>query len=262
MTANQRFSLADDRYVIDHLNSQNNGKGWCHEGDEEHDPRLRELVLSARLHELVASLIVNRNSMKTLPSGETYQPYPEERHSISWALYNAITASHLNSLNVALSIQHKFDGQLRRKKIGMRDYTSLSLFTDDVECLLCDLYGNCDQQAMDLVRQAVLAIVEQFTKYVGKDLWEEHQSANAIDYVFGIGLPDDCAIHNSDRRRMHEAVRDLTERARIVRDNPTAFSKYTVSFLNDLYENWPPLSQPAEEAESGLNTMTLDAIPF
>jgi hypothetical protein len=259
MTANQRFSLADDRDVIDHLNPRNNGKGWCHEGvDEEHDARLRELVLSVRLHELVESLIVNRNSMKTLPSGETYQPYPEERHSISWALYHAITASHLNSLNVALSIQHKFDGQLRRKKIGMRDSTSLSLFADDVEYLLCDLYGDCDQQATDLVRHAVLAIVEGFTKYVCKDLWEEHQSAKDIDYACGIGVPDDCAIHNSDRRRMHEAVRDLTERARIVRADPTAFSKYTVRFVNDLHENWRPLSRPTEDA----NDMEEEEIPF
>ena len=112
-------------------------------------------MLWIRLADLVENLIVNRNPVAMLPNRETYQPVPEERHSISWALYKAIKASHLNTLDVALSLQHKFDGQLRREKIGMQDYTSLSLFVDDVECLLRDLYGECDQQGIDLVRRAV-----------------------------------------------------------------------------------------------------------
>jgi hypothetical protein len=259
MTTNQRFSLTEDRHVIDRLNPRNNRKAWCHEGDREDDIRLRERLLWNRLADLVESLIVNRNPVAMLPNGETYQPFFEERHSISWALYNAIKASHLNTLDVALSLQHKFDGRLRREKKGMQDYTSLSLFVDDVECLLRDLYGECDQQAKDRVRQAVLTIVEEFTKYVCKDLWEEHQSAKDIDYVFGIGLPDGYGMSGSDHRRMNRAVRDLTERARIVRADPTMFSKYTVSFVNDLYENWRPLSRPREEAENGSNVTD---VPF
>jgi hypothetical protein len=159
-------------------------------------------LLWTRLADLVEGLIVNRNSLEVLPNGKTYQPYCEERHSILRALYKAIKASHLNTLDVALSLQHKFDGQLRREKKGMQDYTSLSLFVDDVECLLRDLYGDCDQQGIDPLRRAVLAIVEEFTKYVCKDLWEEHQSAQDIDYVFGIGLPDGWGISGSDHRRM------------------------------------------------------------
>src|SRR6516225_7970281 len=163
MTANQRFSLTDDRHVIDRLNPSNNGKGYCHMGDPENDNHLRERLLWSCLADLVKNLIVNRNPEAMLPNGETYQPVPEERHSISWALYKAIKASHLNTLDVALSLQHKFDGQLRREKIGMQDHTSLSLFVDDVECLLRDLYGERDQQGIDPVRHAVLAIVEEFT---------------------------------------------------------------------------------------------------
>ena len=79
-----------------------------------------------------------------------------------------------------------------------------------------------------------------------KDLSEEHAYARDIDYVFGIGLPEGYGISGNDHRRMHRAVRDLIERARTVRADSTKFSKYTVSFVNDLYENWRPLSQPTE----------------
>ena len=195
-----------------------------------------------------------------LPSGKTYQPYCAERHSISWALYNAIKASRLNTLDVAWSLQHKFDGRLRREKKGMQDYTSLSLFVDDVECLLRDLYGECDQQGIDPVRHAVLVVVEEFTKYVCKDLWEEHQSAQNIDYVFGIGLPDGYGISGSDHRRMLWAADELKKRARAVRADPTNFSQYTLSFVNDLYENWRPLSRPGEEAENGSDV--IEDVPF
>ena len=259
MTANQRFSLTDDRHIIDRLNPRNNRKAWCHEGAQEDDTGLRERLLWIRLADLVENLIVNRNPVAMLPNGETYQPVLEERHSISWALYKAIKASHLNTLDVALSLQHKFDGQLRREKISMQDYTSLSLFVDGVECLLRDLYGDCDQQGIDPLRRAVLVIVEEFTKYVCKDLWEEHRCAGHIDYGCGIGVPDGYGISGSDHRRMMRAVRDLTERARIVRADPTMFSKYTVSFVNDLYENWPPLSRPSKEAENGSDVIY---VPF
>jgi hypothetical protein len=250
MTPNLRFSLGEDRRVIDRLNPRNNGKGWCHEGDQEDDMRLRELLLWTRLGELIQDLIVNHNPAETGPTGETYQPCCEERFSIWSALYRAIMASHLNTFNVARSFTHKFDGNVNRKKIGMQDYTSLALFADDVERLLRDLYGDYDQQVIDRLREAVLAIVAEFTKHLRKDLWEERQSAQNIDYVFGIGLPEGYGISGSDHRRMLRAVRDLIERARIVRADSTKFSKYTVSFVNDLYENWRPLSQPTE-AENG-----------
>ena len=258
MTTNQRFSLTDDRHVIDRLNPSNNGKGYCHMGDPENDNHLRERLLWSCLADLVKNLIVNRNPVAMLPNGETYQPAPKERHSISRTLYKAIEASHLNTLDVALSLQHKFNGQLRREKKGMQDYTSLSLFVDDVECLLRDLYGNCDEQAIDVVRHAVLAILGEIAKYVCKDLSEEHAYAWDIDYVFGIGLPEGYGISGSDHRRMHCAADKLIERARAVRAAPTNFSKYTLSFVNDLYENWRPFSQPAEGADNGSNVIKVN----
>jgi hypothetical protein len=166
--------------------------------------------------------------------------------SISLVLYNTIKASHLNMLDVVLSIQHRFDGKLKREETGWQDCTSLSRFVDDVERLLRDLYGEADTKAVDRVRHAVLRIVEEFAKYLRKDLWQEHQNAVDIDYMCGIGVPEGCGIHSSDHRRGHYAAHDLELRARAVRANPEAFSKYTVGFVNELFVSWRPLTDPTE----------------
>jgi len=233
VTINQRFSINEDRNVIDRLTSKV-GKAYCHKGDPEHDAYLRERMLWGCLAELTERLIVNTAPLERDFDGQLYQPVCEEGHSICVALYRAIRASHLNTLEVGQSLQHKFDGELRRNKIGMQDHTSLSLFVDDVECLLRDLYGESDNQAINLVRSAVFSI------------------------GFGIGLPDGMGISGSHHRRMHQAVFDLTQRARAVRANPAPFSKYTVSFVDDLHVNWPPLTRAPDNA----NAMEETEIPF
>jgi hypothetical protein len=255
MTANQRFSVTDDHYVTDRLTSKV-GKAYCPKRSSEHE--LRELMLWGCLAELTERLIVDTTPLERSPDGRLYQPFCEEKNSIFVALYSAIRASHLNKLEVGLSLQHKFDGELRRNKIGMQDRTSLSLFVDDVERLLRDLYGESDNQAIELVRSAVFSIVYEFTKYVRKDLWQEHRDAQDFDYVSGICLPDGMGISGSDHARMHQAMFDLIQRARAVRANPTAFSKYTVSFVDDLYVNWRPLTRAPDNA----NAMEEIEIPF
>ena len=241
MTTNHRFSLTDARYVIDLQNSANDRKGYCHEGDPEDDVHLRERVLQVCLGEVLSALIIPTEPMKKDPFGREYQPFNEEEHSIWQALLGAIDASHLNSLDPLLSTQHKFDGKLKREKRGMQDFTSLSLCVDDVERLLRDLYGEFDSQAIDRVRRAGFAIVEEFTKYLREDLWKEHQDAENVDYVCGIGLPEGYGISGSDHGRANKSANDLALRARTVRANPTSFSKYTVEFVKVLDEDWPRL---------------------
>jgi hypothetical protein len=151
MTTTQRFSFNDNGYIIDRLNPAATPV-YCHEGHQKDDMHLREQVLWIRLADLVEDLITNINPIEKLSDGREYQRWCAERHSISWALYNAITASHLNTLDVALSIQHVGGGELKREKVGLQDFTSLSLFVDDVERLLRNLYGEFDNQAVKRVR--------------------------------------------------------------------------------------------------------------
>jgi hypothetical protein len=225
----ERFVLDEKRDVIDKLNSIGR-KGYCHEGSPEDQFHLRERVLMVRLGELVDALIINLEPEQTDRWGNTYQPFNKERHAIWLAIYYAITASRLNALEPAVSIQNRFDGTLKRRKIGLQEFTSLSLFRDDVERLLRDLYGDIKDDALDKVLSAIFVIVQEFTQYVRKDLWQEDQDATDWDYIWGIGLPEGCGISGSDHRRAMKAVDELRIRAREVRKNPSAFSKYTVEF--------------------------------
>jgi hypothetical protein len=248
MITNCRFALDEKRYVIDLLNPANSGKGYCHEGDPEDDRYLRESVLRVRLGEMLDKLIINLRPMQKLPSGEEYKPHNEESFAISWTMLDTIRASHLNTFDPVLSIQHKFDGKLRCQKKHTQDFTSLALFRDDVECLLRDLYGDVESEALDSILRAVLRIVEQFAKFVRPDLWKEHSDAEDLDYMFGIGVPDGCAINGSDWRRGMAAKADLILRVCEVDANPSTFNEYTVEFAKRFGENWVCSSDAASEA--------------
>ena len=129
-----------------------------------------------------------------------------------------------------MSIQHKFDGKLRRQKKHTQDFTSLSLFRDELECLLRDLYGDVESEALDSIVRAVFRIVEAFTKYVRPDLCKEHHDAEDLDYMFGIGIARRIWAPALGKRRGMVAEHDLMLRVREVRENPSAFSAYTGEF--------------------------------
>jgi hypothetical protein len=238
MSGNCRFALDEKRYVIDAVNVANSGKGYCHEGNPEDDKYLRERVLMIRLSETIKKLIINLRPRQRLPSGEEYEPSNEEAHSIWMAALYTIKASHLNTFDPAMSIQHKFDGKLRRQKKGTRDFTSLALFRDDVECLLRDLYGDVESDALDSIVWAVFGIVESFTEYVRPDLWKEHQDAKHFDYMDGIGVPDGYGINSRECRRGLAAHFYLILRVYEVQQEPSAFSDYTIDFANRFSQEW------------------------
>src|SRR6516225_6038360 len=93
MTINQRFSVNENNKVIDSLAPANTFQRYASYKSED-DMHLREDVVFRRLSCLVDDLIVNTNPMAKLPTDEDYQPFCEERHAISGALYQAIEASH------------------------------------------------------------------------------------------------------------------------------------------------------------------------
>jgi hypothetical protein len=68
------------------------------------------------------------------------------------------------------------------------------------------------------------------------DLWQEHNDAENIDYVNGIGLFEGCGISGSDHCRANRAAYDLALRAGAVRADLSRFSKYTVRFVKALEE--------------------------
>jgi len=246
MSMNRRFALNESRKVIDAINAANSGKGYCHEGDPEDDKHLRGRVLQVCLGEILEKLIIN---VRPTPG------FNEERHAVWVAVLDAIRASHLNTFDPALSVQHKFDGKLsHQKEHAHQNITSLSLFRDDVESLLRDLYGNLESEALDSLVWAVFGIVREFTKYVRPDIWKEHEDAVNFDYILGIGVPEGYGISGSEWRCGMAAKFSLIQRVREVNAKPSAFSEYTIEFAN-LFAQWWDCSKDCGKD-------FLDEVPF
>jgi hypothetical protein len=250
MSVNCRFTLDEQRNVIDAVNVANSGKGYCHVDAPEDDTHLRERVLMVRLGEPTDKLIINLRPMqKTWSGGEAFKPFNEESHAIYEAMLHTIWASQLNTFDPALSLQHRFDGKLRRQKKHTQDFTSLALFRNDVECLLRDLYGDVESEALDRVVLAVFRVVQYFTKYLRPDLWKEHSDAEDLDYMLGIGVPEGCGINGSQWRRGMVAKADLINRVREVNANLSTFSEYTIEFAKLFAQRWDCRKEAGPEVQ-------------
>jgi hypothetical protein len=212
MSVNCRFTLDEKRKVIDAVNVANSGKAYCHKDDPEDDKHLRERVLMNRLSGMIDKL--------WSPSGEVHEFFNQKL-----ALFYTIRASHLNTFDPALSIEHRFGGRLKRQNMPTQDFTSLALFRDDVECLLRDLYGDVESEALHSIVEAVFLIAGKCP-----DLCNEHGDAVSLDLMLGIGMPDGCCISGSEHARGMVAKLDLIVRACRVKANPSGFSPYTVEF--------------------------------
>ena len=235
--SNCRFTLDEKRNVIDAVNPANSGKGYKGQGGPEDERHLRDFVLQRCLSEIIKKLLIDVRPAPQHRSGEQYQPF-EERSAVQTAILYAIRASHLNTFDPALSIQHKFDGKLKRRKKHTQDLTSLALLRDDVECLLRDLYGDLESEAVDSVVLAVLRIVEGFTRCVRPNLLKEQEDAEDLDYTFGIGVPEGCGISGSDCYRGRAAKLSLIHRVREVNAKLSSFSEYTIEFANLFAQRW------------------------
>jgi hypothetical protein len=242
-----RFVLNDQGEVIDQLNP-NGPKGYCHDGGREDAVYLRMRVLMVRLGKLVRDLIVQPE----LP-GQKYEAHNSQEHDLWHTLCAVITASRLNALGTE-SLKKEIE---RSHKDGLQAFTSLSLFCDDVERLLRDLYGDVESDALDALLRAVFVVAETFVRYVRKDLWQEHQDALDWDYIWGIGNPEGYGFSGSDHRRAMRAIDDLQLRARHVSDNPSAFSRYTLEFVKIIGEKF-------KAHDDGRNTCNdeVDEVPF
>jgi hypothetical protein len=251
MSINCGFALDERRNIIDAVNVANSGKTYCSKGTPEDEKHLRERILMLHLDEMIDKLIINLSPMQRDALGQEYKPANEDSFAISWAILGMIRASHLNTFDPALSVQHKFDGKLRRPREHTQDFTSLALFRDDVECLLRDLYGDLESEALDSVVAAVFRIVQQFTRYVRSDLWKEHSDAEDLDYMFGIGMPDEgMGISGSDWRRGMAAKRRLMHRACEVNAKLSTFSEYTIEFASLFAQRWDCIKVFLDEVPS------------
>jgi hypothetical protein len=232
---NHRFELDQEEWVVDTSNS--NPRVLHFAAYDTSETSLRESVVFRLVNEFVDKLLVNNNPLVAGPSGEPYRPSNPENFSLTYVIYYVVKASHLNARDVATSLKYKFNGELRRDDIGWQALTSLSLFVNDVESLLRDLYGDFDYAVIESIRDAIFVIVKEFLRFTRNDLWLEHHSAVNIDFACGIGVPEGTGISGSDHRIANEGVAHLFNRARKFRANPDGFSEYSARFLKSLEEH-------------------------
>jgi hypothetical protein len=223
VSTHHRFVLNERNKIIDKLNPGSDPMGGpsC-EGEPDDQFYMREMVLYDRLYAVTDRLTDRING----------------GHDIVWLLQSAICASHLHTFDPALSIKNRFDGTLKHKKRGVQEFTSLSLFIDDVERILRDLYGDIESDALERTMFAAFGITRDLLQYVRKDLWQEYRDAQSLDYgLYAIGVPEGCGIGGGEWRSGVKAEFDLALRAREVIENPFAFSQYTVEFASWYREN-------------------------
>ena len=132
---NQRFVVCEPDYIVDELNSTNNGKGHYFKGDPDDDMHLRECVLRRRLSDLVNDLITNNNPIRKLPNGEEYKPTCEESFCLWWVLFESIRASHLNTFPVE-HVLYDRGGPARVAFDKMQQGTVAQMMTPDVLVLI------------------------------------------------------------------------------------------------------------------------------
>jgi hypothetical protein len=223
----RRFSLDDRGYIVDKANLADIRRYKYHGWPNASDKDIRRYILAIRLDRLVRKLIVGSKA-------ET------DRGSLVLMLRFAIEASQLNTLDPSFAIDRPFKGKLRRKE-GMRDYTSISLFVRDVERLLRELYGDLDSDALDELLFAIRVIVEEFTGYVCLDVCREYRNADAYDYARGIGVPEGYCVSSDQHEQAWIAEKALAIRAMQVSTNPDAYCRYTNRFVKALDKYWPNL---------------------
>ena len=227
----ESFVVDDECHVIDRLNSDGpSGNYYPGIHGDDH----RERILSGRLRDCAADLIVNRRPEETDQDGSKYRPENEESSSICSAIYHVIRASSLHTLEPSVSIQHRFDGVLKRTPKSLQDVTSLSLFRDDIERLLRDLYGDCDSQALDSLLNAIFSVAWQFTRFVRPELYQEHHNACDVQQI----MPDGYSIGSGTYRMGYAALKKLEAHVREVRANRSEHSKYTVEFATRHVEDF------------------------
>jgi hypothetical protein len=221
-----------DGLVIDQVNPENDGLvQYPHSELIENDRQIRENILMVRLNKLTRRLLINKHPKR----------FNEKAHALDWMIYATIIASQLNMLDPLIAKQFPFPGKLRHEKVGMKDFTSIMLFLDDIERLLRDLYGDLDGAKLNELLNAISLIVEEYTKHVQPDLREEYDYADDVDYSVGIGVPEGYGILGGQHERGRFAAEILTARAKKILANTDTYSRYTVKFARALKKFWPKL---------------------
>jgi hypothetical protein len=227
---NIRFHCDVDLRVVDVLNPARGTEGKFDFRLPPDDMHLREEILTVRLGELLDKLL-GSPSVKRSNGVST----ASVRVGLLVATESIIFASHLKTLDPAISVEHRFNGDLRQPMDGIESITSLGLFRADLTRLLLDLYGDVNRDAQARVVEAVGTIVRLFCE----DLKADNEFAQGVeDYLPRYASLLDIRDWDEVPEGL-EAFPLLGARAREVLAKPAEFGPYTVEFANRLSQLYP-----------------------
>jgi hypothetical protein len=236
---NKRFVLDNQGGIFDKLHPESGTEHVVYMNAFKNKPyddelHLRTGMLVRRLETLVPELCRGNGRKR-------------DRKTLSYKIYgllpDIIQASQLNRRDVRISLQHPFKGELKHKKTEIRELTSISLFIDDVERLLRDLYGDTDGNDLSAVLQAITSTIVALSTYILPDLAAEHNMACAVDIGAGRGLDPGDGVSSRMVRDSVEPAEVLILRARKILSSESEYGRYTVSFAQALKEYWPAVQE-------------------
>jgi hypothetical protein len=158
-------------------------------------------------------------------------------------LCSVLEASQLNRRDVRVSLQNRFKGRLRHRKTELKEVTTISLFTDDVERLLRDLYGDIESDGFTELMGAVKSTAVTLSSLLLPELGEEYNTACNVDVGAGRSLPPGEGVSTAMIIGAVEHAQTLILRIREVLSCPSAYGRYTVSFATTVREYWPAVQE-------------------
>ena len=168
---NKRFVISENRYYISDRLNPTGPNGYYRTGEPEDQIYLREKILYARLMKILDIICsVGREDPRDEYTfdGTFYDEDDEddEAGGVCEAIYSIIKLSQLNTLDPSVAIQKRFDGTLKREKRRLEDITLLSIFRDDLERILRDLYGDLENETLGPVLETVFHKVVDMIEFV------------------------------------------------------------------------------------------------
>jgi hypothetical protein len=236
---NRRFILDSSGKIVDKLHPERHPETAYYFNPYTHkpyddEPHLRTGVFCRRLGPLVLELAKGNGSKRQRKAFS---------NELSVLLTSIVEASQLNREAVQTSLQSPFRGKLRHRKTKLLELTSISLFVDDVERLLRDLYGDVNSDSRNDLIAAIRSTALTLSFYLLPDLKAEYVDARTVDSGAGRGLPPGDGVSSFMLRSALEAAQDLVLRVRKVLSSQGEYGRYTVGFANALREYWPAVQQ-------------------
>ena len=230
-----RFSLSKNRYVIDNLNPKNSFLIYIPSGCEESQECLRINVLLFHVHRLLKDLLRLKQANKP---NRLWRVLPSAAVTMGSVL---VAIGEVSFPTRARSGRQRETPIRKRPEMrGIQAFTSLSLFANDLQATIADLYDNPSCVTLGSVHNAVLETLRACLKESLRDLWKEYDWATNIDYSwYGIGLISGYGISTEEYKRAVEGIEEIALRAKAVRATPEKFCPYTIRFVDCLDKHWP-----------------------